>query len=309
VYDHDENDIQANLIEAFVPLGAAPVYPTGAHCNARGLTDLGDYAVRQLMQRGIVIDPDHLSVRARKSVMDLIEARRYSGAVSSHSWSTADVIPRIYDVGGVITPMKEAAPEWINIWQTTKKQRNRRFYFGFGFGSDQNGLASQPEPRSGPNAVQYPFKSLDGRVTFHRQKSGSRLFDFTTDGVAHYGMFPDWWEDVRQVGGAAAVRDMARGAEAYIQMWERAASRSVRASATRAPAESGSAAAASRCCGARVSRACADTAPGAGACARSGTGARRSAPRSRTRAGWPSWAATRRAPRPLTSTRVTRSAA
>ena len=94
---------------------------------------------------------DHLSVRARKSVMDLLQAARYSGAVSSHSWSTADVIPRIYKLGGVITPMKESAEEWIKTWRMTKAQRDQRFYFGFGYGSDQNGLSSQPAPREGPS--------------------------------------------------------------------------------------------------------------------------------------------------------------
>jgi hypothetical protein len=153
--------------------------------------------------------------------MDLLEAQRYSGAVSSHSWSSADVIPRIYKLGGVVTPMKESAPDWIKTWQTTKAQRDPRFYFGIGYGSDQNGLSSQPAPRDGPNPVQYPFKSFDGRVTFQRQRSGVREFDITKDGVAHYGMFPDWWEDIRRVGGAAAVKDMARGAEAYLQSWER----------------------------------------------------------------------------------------
>ena len=69
--------------------------------------------------------------------------------------------------------------------------------------------------------MQYPFKSFDGRVTFQRQRSGEREFDITKDGVAHYGLFPDWWEDIRRVGGAAAVSDMARGAEAYLQAWER----------------------------------------------------------------------------------------
>ena len=221
VYDHDENDMLSNLIEEFLPLGAAPVYPKDSNCNARGLTDLGDHAVRRLMQKRIIIDPDHLSVRARKSVMDLIEARRYSGAVSSHSWSSADVIPRIYKVGGVVTPMKESAPDWIKTWRETKSKRDRRFYFGIGYGSDQNGLSSQPHPRTGPNPVEYPFKSFDGRVTFQRQRSGEREFDFTKDGVAHYGLFPDWWEDIRRVGGAAAVRDMARGAEAYLEAWER----------------------------------------------------------------------------------------
>jgi hypothetical protein len=221
VYDHDEKDVLSNVIEQFLPLGVAPVYPKDSNCNAIGLTDLGDHAVRGLMKRKMIIDPDHLSVRARKSVMDLLEAARYSGAVSSHSWSTADVIPRIYELGGVITPMKESAEEWIKTWRMTKAQRDPRFYFGFGYGSDQNGLSSQPPPRDGPNPVQYPFKSFDGRVTFQRQRSGLREFDITKDGVAHYGLFPDWWEDVRRVGGAAAVRDMSRGAEAYLQAWER----------------------------------------------------------------------------------------
>ena len=221
VYDHDEKDVLSNVIEQFLPLGAAPVYPKDSNCNAMGLTDLGDHAVRGLMQRKMIIDPDHLSVRARKSVMDLLEAARYSGSVSSHSWSTADVIPRIYKLGGVVTPMKESAEEWMETWKKTKARRDPRFYFGFGFGSDQNGLSSQPHPRQGPNPVQYPFKSFDGRVTFQRQRSGEREFDITKDGVAHYGLFPDWWEDIRRVGGAAAVKDMSRGAEAYLQSWER----------------------------------------------------------------------------------------
>jgi hypothetical protein len=117
--------------------------------------------------------------------------------------------------------MKEPAPDWINTWRTTKAQSDPRFYFGFGYGSDQNGLSSQPGPRDGPNPVKYPFKSFDGHVTFQRQRSGLRVFDFTKDGIAHYGLFPDWWEDIRRAGGAEAVADMARGAEAYLEAWER----------------------------------------------------------------------------------------
>jgi hypothetical protein len=37
-----------------------------------------------------------------------------------------------------------------------------------------------------------------------------------------YGMFPDWWQDLRNVGGPGITEDMARGAEAYLQSWERA---------------------------------------------------------------------------------------
>ena len=34
-------------------------------------------------------------------------------------------------------------------------------------------------------------------------------------------MFADWIEDIRRVGGAATVNDMMRGAESYLQSWER----------------------------------------------------------------------------------------
>jgi hypothetical protein len=222
VYKHDEQDIGSNLLEAFVPQGAAPVYPQGSSCNARGLTQLGEHAVRGLMQRRMIIDPDHLSEAARKPLLSLAEAQRYSGVVSSHSWSTPDAEPRIYNLGGVITPMQAAADDWVKHWRETKaKAQPGKFYFGFGYGDDQNGFAHQFGPRSGGN-LKYPFKSFDGGVTFNKQKSGTREFDLNKDGMAHYGLFADWYADIRNVGGKAAQDDMARGAEAYLQMWERA---------------------------------------------------------------------------------------
>ena len=68
LYDHDHNDLLSNAIEWLLPLGVAPVYPRGANCNARGLTDLGEHLIGRLMAKRMIIDPDHLSVRARKSV-------------------------------------------------------------------------------------------------------------------------------------------------------------------------------------------------------------------------------------------------
>ena len=48
-------------------------------------------------------------------------------------------------------------------------------------------------------------------------------FDINTDGVANYGLYPDWIEDLRHLAGDEIVNDMGRGAEAYLEMWERAA--------------------------------------------------------------------------------------
>jgi len=59
-------------------------------------------------------------------------------------------------------------------------------------------------------------------VTVDRQVSGQRTYDVNVDGVAHYGLYPDWIEDLRRLAGDEIVEDMARGPEAYLQMWERA---------------------------------------------------------------------------------------
>jgi hypothetical protein len=222
VYKHDENDIGSNVLEQYAPRGQAPIYPTNSSCNSRGLSELGEHAIRGLMAKSMIIDPDHLSVRGRKGVMALAEAQRYSGVVSSHSWSTPDLYPRVYNLGGVITPMQDTAPQWIQQYKEEKAvARPDKFYFGFGYGADENGFAEQVAPRN--SNVTYPFKSpIDPGMTVDRQHSGQRVFDFNKDGVAMYGMFPDWWQDLRNTGGPGVTEDMARGAEAYLQMWERA---------------------------------------------------------------------------------------
>jgi hypothetical protein len=175
-----------------------------------------------MMRKRMIVDPDHLSVLARKQVLSLLESERYPGIVSSHSWSTPDANPRIYRLGGVIAPYAGGSAGFVKAWKDIKPKRDRRFYFGFGWGADMNGFGSQGGPRVGAsNPVRYPFKSFDGKVTLDRNRSGSRVWDINVDGVAHYGLYPDWVEDLRMQAGDEIVEDLARGAEAYLQMWER----------------------------------------------------------------------------------------
>ena len=55
-----------------------------------------------------------------------------------------------------------------------------------------------------------------------RSTAGRRDFDVNVDGVAHYGLLPDFLQDLRNVGTPAAEVDaLYRGAEHYIQVWER----------------------------------------------------------------------------------------
>jgi hypothetical protein len=211
-------------------LPAVPLYGPPAHCNKRGLTSLGDHTIRGLAKRKMVFDPDHMSVRGRAAAMDLVEQLHYPGVVSSHSWSTPDTYPRIYRAGGFITPYAGDSTGFVQKWRRHLGWADPRYYFGFGFGADINGLGAQGDPRGPdvPNPVQYPFTGLAG-VKVDRQQAGQRTWDINVDGVAQYGLYPDWVEDLRKVAeagnpgdGAKIVDDMARGPEAYLQMWERA---------------------------------------------------------------------------------------
>jgi hypothetical protein len=225
-----QDEIFGNGLDAFgltLPV-LIPTYTAGHECNQKGLTALGEHAVKGIADRGIIFDPDHMSVKARDQALTLVEGMQYPGVLSSHSWSTRNTLPRVYGLGGFIAPYAGNATSFVGAWQTLKEADVRNQlgdqYFGVGYGADANGLGAQGDPRNPAeeNDVDYPFESFDGATTIGQQVSGEKTYDINSDGVAHYGLYPDWVEDLRQLAGDEIVNDMARGAEAYLQTWERA---------------------------------------------------------------------------------------
>ena len=221
--DHNTDALLA-LFELYLPPGQVPVYGAGPQCNKRGLTDLGDFTIRELVRRGILFDPDHMSVLGRRQSLSLTESLDYSGVVSSHSWSTNDAYPRIYKAGGFNAPYAGSSTSFVRQWQKLRSMRSSKYRFGVGYGADMNGFGTQGAPRGAdqPNKVEYPFKSWDGKVTLDRQRWGERVWDVNTDGTAQYGLYADWVEDLRKLAGDQIVQDLAMGVEAYLQTWERA---------------------------------------------------------------------------------------
>ncbi len=219
----DRDPLFGAIAKEYGPPVAVPVYPGAPHCNQRGLTDLGELTIRGLAKRKMLFDPDHMSVLARRASLDLVEKMGYPGVLSSHSWSTPDAYPRISELGGFIAPYAGDSTGFVDKWRYHVGRADQRYYFGLGFGADINGLGAQGSPRGADakNPVTYPFKGLGG-VTVHKQVSGKRVYDINVDGVAHYGLYPDWVEDLRRLAGDDIVKDMARGAEAYLLTWERA---------------------------------------------------------------------------------------
>jgi hypothetical protein len=217
----DRDSLVAGIFHVAGQTGVAPVYPPAPHCNTRALTPLGEHMIRRMVEKGIIFDPDHMSARARTQAMDVIRDMGAPGVVSSHSWSDITIYPKVLEQGGVVTPYAGSSKTFVERWAAYKAFADPRYTFGFGYGSDVNGFGSQGAPRTDAEVkVTYPFTGFGG-VTVDKQRSGEHVYDINVDGVAHYGLYPDWIEDLRIQAGDAIIADMLRGPEAYLQMWER----------------------------------------------------------------------------------------
>ncbi|MCW3065911.1 MAG: type domain protein, partial [Solirubrobacterales bacterium] len=212
--------------------GPCPEAGQGSSCNDKGLTDLGVYLVRRLMDAHMLIEVDHLSERARLQVLHMAEARHYP-LVSSHTdtggvWTPSD-LRRLYALGGFASARPDTAGKLAQTILRFKDDVRAGQFLGVGLGTDTGGLASSPEPDPGAaqNPLRYPFRSYDGKITFTRERTGERTFDLNTDGVAHYGLYADLLAYMsRQPTGKAADALLFRSAEAYLRTWQRAMSTS-----------------------------------------------------------------------------------
>ncbi len=206
-------------------VGAAPLYPAGPHCNAIGLTELGKAFLTGMMKRGMVFDPDHMSAKARQQALAIVEKAGYSAVISSHGWADDANYQQIMRLGGLVTPHAASSTSFVAAWRTLRAWSGGSPGFGIGWGSDINGFSAQGAPRNPKpgQGVQYPFTGFGGAVV-DKQVTGTHVWDVNTEGVDHYGLYPDWVKDATLVAGAQGAQfqaDLERGPEAYLQMWER----------------------------------------------------------------------------------------
>ncbi|BEL10253.1 hypothetical protein Q0Z83_084440 [Actinoplanes sichuanensis] len=229
------SDDIAKLLELGVGLPAGtvlPVYPSGKICNTRGLTDLGTYLIKAMMNRGMIIHIDHMGVKTASAVLDLAEQAKYPGVASVHTWADPALINRTLGVGGFVASYAFAAhddgqgtPTFLDEWRTHRALANGSKITGYGVGTDVNGLGPQAAPRldAASSPLKYPFTATNG-TTVAKQVYGTRTFNLNTDGVAQYGLYADWVTDlIDQAGsdGPLLKSQLLSGAEAYTVMWER----------------------------------------------------------------------------------------
>ncbi|MGW8593025.1 hypothetical protein ACWGLC_15125 [Dietzia sp. NPDC055877] len=215
------------------PAGAGlPVYPQEPLCNVRGLTPLGEHAVRGLMDRGMLINLDHMSVASATRTLDLAEEVGYGGLVVDHTWSDPALSRRMHEMGGFTAafayppdPTENFDEGFLDSWRATTAGATRP-WDGYGIGSDVNGLAplAEPRPSAAADPLVYPFTAPSGEV-MDRWRFAERVYDLNVDGVAQYGLYADWITDVLHRAGpdrAELERQLMGGAEAWVATWERA---------------------------------------------------------------------------------------
>ena len=178
-----------------------------------------------MMRKGMIVETDHMSVKARRQTLTILESTNYPGVISSHSWGDLGQ-PEAHRSSSAGSSAR--SPAWPPSSPTSGASpgptATRTSSSGRRFGSDINGLHAQPVPRPGAaqNPVNYPFRSFDGGSLIHQQHSGTRVYDVNTDGVDHYGLYPDWIEDLRMVAGTADRGRHGQRRRGYLQLWARA---------------------------------------------------------------------------------------
>lgn len=224
--------------------GTLPVYPDPVNnprqCNKRGITDLGRFALAEVMGKHMMVDVDHMSVKMKGQVIDEVLAQEpVYPVVSTHGGHGGVTLQQAKDIlksGGLINPIDVTPEAYMVRLEKLEAITPDDDLLAMSYTSDVNGLAAQPGP-SEPK-IDYPFTLFQGAdwgpkfddmapVTFDQSHvpEGDRYFDYNDEGIAHYGLYADWVEALRKTGGARAMNALYNSAEHYLRVWERAEDR------------------------------------------------------------------------------------
>lgn len=231
------------------PGGTTACYPAQRQCNARLLTPIGLYTYALLMKNGIIFDIDHLTIEMKSQALELAEAQTPAYPfVSTHGTfggTSVDQARRILKNGGFLYPSLGSVRGFrqdLDETRTESGEASNPHLFGFGFGTDTDGLSGQEGPRGEIDAgkeLKYPYTLFAGEpfatipdfagmqgVVFRqpeeRDAAGEgRTWSMDLDGSAHYGMMSDFVQEMRLEGTRQDMIDLFNAAEVYLQTWER----------------------------------------------------------------------------------------
>ena len=242
--------------------GSTMCYPAGvSQCNARWMTPIGLYFFKELMEAGMLIDFDHITLDMKDQLMELGEAQMVDYPfISTHGTfggTSNDQAIRTLAAGGHLYPSVGSAIGFINnmretrgLWQQLPEATRLKFPFGFGLGTDTNGLSGQAgsrdEARRMADPVVYPFTLFRGPLfdlmpefaaldddgdastpyvgvvfsqpeEFNEDGTRARAWHIDADGSAHYGMLADLVQEMRLEATRIARERSTGGSPAVVQ--------------------------------------------------------------------------------------------
>lgn len=200
--------------------------PGEGHRNSLGLTENGRDGIAYMMEKGFMIDIDHMSEKMADAVLALAVSRDYplnSGhnglrdTADNENARTAAQYRTIRQLGGMVASNNGGnATRFVGEY---RKLRAAGDFPSVAIGSDVGGFCPQP--------VVDPLIRLDYQAAgLTPCTTGQRTWDINVDGFAHYGLFPDYIASWKLAGmQAEEVAAFMRSAEYFTRMWERCEAR------------------------------------------------------------------------------------
>ena len=209
------------------PFPPAPV-PNVGHRNSLGLTPKGEAAIRYMMKKGMLIDIDHMSEKAVTAALSIATSYGYPlnsghngfrnindihGKIANENGRTNQQVQSIYSLGGMLgLGHGGSALTFLRSYRFGLTLTGNQ---PIAIGTDVNGFFPLPGPPASEGRITYG-------ANFIKPSMGNKVWDFNDDGMAHYGMLPDFIESWKSVGmSASELNAFFSSAERFARMWEK----------------------------------------------------------------------------------------
>jgi hypothetical protein len=251
--DNYDFDPVTSWLESLGSIKNLYVYPfpldysegNGGTCNQLGLTQLGQYALSQMMALGMLIDIDHMSDLSKDQTIAIAMTNGYplnsghaglrdpsGGNERSMKAAQYAAIAALHGMAGIgsgnITygaasnghqmdawEFSQAATDVLNAMGTSDPLNTSAITWlpgCIGFGTDTNGLTAGMPPRvtnGKPSSVPYPIPAgmlgVQDPLPISGILGSQKTWDYNVVGVAHYGMLPDFLADLTTYPGSATM--------------------------------------------------------------------------------------------------------
>ena len=239
IYDEFSNlfgtfGINANILPNHIMpnvRGNYPQYPDTSTIAGRGyrntldLTRLGTFAITYMMQKGMMIDIDHMSEKTVTSTLNLATRFNYPvnsghnglrGTNGSENQRTVPQLTTIKNLGGLFgLGHGGEASKFVMYYREALQIMD---YKQLCIGTDANGLYLLPDKPVDAAKVEDNYRN--GSLTM--SQTGTKPWDYDKMGMAHYGLFPEFIQSLTNAGMTAnEKRIFFSSAEYFAQMWEK----------------------------------------------------------------------------------------